>query len=267
MKKLNIIFVVLVIALGGVIAFKIRSDKLHTQQLRQESFQREQDNAERRAAAKLKAEARRPMPFNKSLFSLDDSASIWAVINKQRPLSPMEYEPLDLTVPAIPLRNGNQSQEMKLRKAAAESLEAMSTKALTSGAHLMVASAYRSYALQTRVYGNEVKNYGQATADGESARPGFSEHQSGLAVDLEPISRQCEIADCFATTIEGKWLASNSYKYGFIRRYPDDKTPVTGYRGEAWHYRYIGVDLATEMQKRGITTLEEFFALPAAPAY
>ena len=121
--------------------------------------------------------------------------------------------------------------------------------------------------LQVSVYNNEVKTYGQATADKQSARPGYSEHQTGLAVDLEPASRQCEVQDCFASTIEGKWLAVNAYLHGFIMRYPPGKEAVTGYKQESWHFRYIGKELAAEMKQQNITTLEEFFGLPAAPNY
>lgn len=219
------------------------------------------------AKAKAAAAAKAAQPFDKQALSLDDPASIWVVVNKLRPLQPKDYAPSDLVVPKIPLRLTATNSEMLLRSPAALALEKMSKAASQDGAHLMVASGYRSYNLQVSVYGNEVKNYGKTTADSESARPGYSEHQSGLAVDLEPASRQCEVADCFADTTEGKWLVAHAAEYGFIKRYPADKAPVTGYRGEAWHYRYVGVDLVNQMKKDSQSTLEEFFGLPAAPDY
>ncbi|MDL2342154.1 MAG: M15 family metallopeptidase [Patescibacteria group bacterium] len=222
------------------------------------------------AAAKLAAEtaaAAAAVAFNKQQYSADAPDSIWVVANKQRPLQPKDYAPTDLVVPQIPLRLGKNSSEMQLRQAAATALESMTTAAEKAGVHLMLASAYRSYNLQVSVYGNEVKNYGQATADSESARPGYSEHQTGLAADLEPVSHQCEIADCFVTTPEGKWLVAHAGEFGFMQRYTIDKTAVTGYRAEAWHFRYVGIGLTTELQKQGSTTLEEFFGLPAAPSY
>lgn len=208
-----------------------------------------------------------PPVFSKTSLSTDDPASIWVVVNKHRPLQPKDYVPSDLVTPAIPLRSGTGSSEMQLRKAAASALETMNAAASKDGLHLMLASGYRSYNLQVSVYSSEVRNNGQAIADSESARPGFSEHQTGLAADLEPASRQCEVADCFGTTPEGLWLVKNASVYGFIKRYTPDKVAITGYRAEAWHYRYVGVPLAQEMQKKGVQTLEEFFALEAAPSY
>ncbi|HSW74562.1 MAG TPA: M15 family metallopeptidase, partial [Candidatus Saccharimonadales bacterium] len=109
---------------------------------------------------------------------------------------------------------------------------------------------------------------GKSVADSQSARPGYSEHQTGLAADLGGTSDpSCNVADCFADTVEGKWLAANAYKYGFLIRYPADKVNVTGYIYEPWHIRYIGASLSTEMHKSHIETLEEFFGLPAAPSY
>ena len=77
----------------------------------------------------------------------------------------------------------------------------------------------------------------------------------------------CGVEDCFGNTAEGKWVAANAYKYGFIIRYTSGKQQITGYRAEPWHIRYIGTDLSTEMQQKGALTLEEFFGLPAAPNY
>ena len=218
--------------------------------------------ADKNAAQQQRAQA----GFDKQQYSLDDPSSIWVVVNKTRPLSPKTYAP-DVVVPSIPLRSGSGSEEMHVSAQMAPSLEQLVNGAKQEGVNLMLASGYRSYDLQVSVYGSEVKNYGRAQADRESARPGTSEHQTGLAADLEPTSRKCEVQDCFADTPEGKWLAANAYKYGFILRYPQGKEPITGYRYEPWHIRYIGIDLATEMHKQNVQTLEEFFGLPAAPNY
>ena len=108
---------------------------------------------------------------------------------------------------------------------------------------------------------------GQAGADLTSARPGHSEHQTGLAVDISAVPATCALDQCFADTVQGKWLAKNAYKWGFVLRYPNKMTSITGYEFEPWHYRYVGVELATEMHTTGIKTLEQFFDLPAAPGY
>lgn len=207
-----------------------------------------------------------PPAFNDKLHSTDDSTSIWVIVNKHRPLNPKTYAP-SLTVPNVPLRTTAGSGEMHVSTQMAPALEKMVADSNAAGVPLMLASGYRSYDLQVSVYGAEVKNYGQATADRESARPGFSEHQTGLAADLEPTNRTCEVAQCFGQMAEGKWLAANAYKYGFVIRYPDGKESTTGYIYEPWHVRYVGADLAQEIHKQGDIPLETFFKLDAAPNY
>lgn len=204
--------------------------------------------------------------FDKQQFSLTDPASIWVVVNKKHALDPPGYTPPDLVVPNVPLRvPGNES--MRLRQPAARALEGMFAAAKSDRLDLQISSGYRSYTYQTGTYNSYVKQSGQAYADSISARPGYSEHQTGLAVDIEPVSRQCEIVQCFESTPEGKWLAANSYKYGFLLRYPADKVSVTGYDYEPWHFRYIGVSLAGQMRKTGVETLEEFFGVGGGTSY
>lgn len=152
-----------------------------------------------------------------------------------------------------------------MRAEAGQALSNMIQAAKAEGLSIRPLSAYRSYTTQVSVYNNEVRTYGQATADTQSARPGTSEHQTGLAVDVG--GGGCGIEDCFGETAEGKWVAANAYKYGFIIRYTPDKVGITGYRYEPWHIRYIGTGLAAEMHNTNIKTLEEFFGLPAAPQY
>lgn len=218
-------------------------------------------------ATVLKTQQPQKLSFNKAANSTVKNGSLWQVVNKQRPFDPKEYVPADLVVPTIPLRSNITGDEKQLRQEAATALEAMYVDGVKAGVDFNVQSGYRSYVLQVNVYGNEVRNYGQTQADSESARPGYSEHQTGLAVDLGTTSGTCEIDDCFASTPEGKWIAANGYKYGFILRYPEGKDAVTGYRYEPWHFRYVGVTLATEMHNQNVQTLEEFFSLPSAPDY
>lgn len=206
--------------------------------------------------------------FDKTKYSLSDPASIWVVVNKQRQLQPKEYTPSTLRAPNIPLRLTAKDSEMLLRSDAATALESMAKTAKSeAGLQLMLSSGYRSYSFQVNLYNRYVSQQGQASADAQSARPGYSEHQTGLAADLEPASRTCEVDQCFANTPEGKWLAANAYRFGFIIRYTQDKTSVTGYEYEPWHVRYVGTDLAQQMHQQGVETLEEFFGLPAAPDY
>lgn len=199
--------------------------------------------------------------FDKKKYPTDQAASLWLVVNKKYALSPLEYIPSDLVIPAIPIRPNAGSDERKVSQQMAAALEDMVSAGQQAGVQLMLASGYRSYQTQVAVYNNEVQQYGQVVADTESARPGHSEHQTGLAADLEDATRQCEVADCFASLPEGKWLAENAATYGFIIRYPAGKDEITGYRYEPWHIRYVGVDLASEMKKQNVQTLEEFFNL------
>lgn len=127
-------------------------------------------------------------------------------------------------------------------------------------------SAYRSYDSQVRAHKYYVKTLGPTQADIASARAGHSEHQTGLTADISA-GNSCILEECFADTVQGKWLAQNAYRFGFLLRYPEGLTPVTGYAFEPWHYRYVGIDLATELHVEGVLTLEEFFDLPPAPTY
>jgi D-alanyl-D-alanine carboxypeptidase len=188
--------------------------------------------------------------FDKTKYSLTDPSSIWIVVNKERPLNPLTYAPADL----VSVGGGQ-----LMRKEAADALTALVAAAKTQGLTINSLSGYRSYANQVTVYNNEVKNYGQAVADSESAKPGYSEHQTGFAIDVG--GGGCGIEDCFGNTAEGKWVAANAYSYGFIVRYTAAKQSVTGYRAEPWHIRYIGTDLSEELHKENTTTLEEFFNL------
>jgi D-alanyl-D-alanine carboxypeptidase len=156
---------------------------------------------------------------------------------------------------------------MHVQQAAATALEAMFSAASADGVELRLDSGYRSYTEQTSLYNYYVNVQGQATADEQSARPGHSEHQTGLAVDIGNADATCSVQQCFADTPGGKWLAANAYKYGFLLRYTDAKTAITGFAGEPWHFRYIGKQLAEEMRRKNILTLEEYFKLPAAPDY
>jgi D-alanyl-D-alanine carboxypeptidase len=198
--------------------------------------------------------------FNKSLYPTNDPGSIWWVVDKHRPLPP-GYEPSDLTIPNIPVRPTKTSLvERRVSQKIIPDLEAMVAAAAHDGARLQLASGYRSYALQVSMYKQNIKRFGQTEADNVSAKPGTSEHQTGFALDIGAMSRECEVQACFAGTPEGKWLAEHAYEYGFIIRYPEGKRAATGYDFEPWHLRYVGRDLAAELHLTGQTP-EEFFGL------
>lgn len=132
----------------------------------------------------------------------------------------------------------------------------MKINAVTDGIYLSITSGYRSYSYQNTLYNNYVSANGKAQADTFSARPGNSEHQTGMAFDI------INASDSFNDTKEAKWLNDNAYKYGFILRYPQGKQGITGYKYESWHYRYVGKELAKTLYNNGNwITLEEYFGL------
>ena len=194
--------------------------------------------------------------FDRTQLSIDDPASTWIVVDKARPLSPIDYAPADL----VDIGGGR-----LMRAEAAQALDAMFAAAAAEGLTLSIESAYRSYDYQVGVFRNQVARFGQTQAEVQVARPGYSEHQTGLTADIG--GGGCEIETCFATTAEGRWVATNGHRFGFLIRYPDGKQDVTGFKFEPWHVRYVGVALATEMVRTGVPTMEEFFGLPPAPGY
>ncbi len=135
-----------------------------------------------------------------------------------------------------------------------EKLLTMFSEAAKDGISLTLISGYRSYEHQYTLYYNYIARDGQAAADRYSARPGHSEHQSGLAFDLNSLYQS------FGDTAEGLWLAENCHRFGFIIRYPKEKEHITGYMYEPWHVRYVGEKMAEKIKNSGLC-LEEFFGI------
>ena len=143
-----------------------------------------------------------------------------------------------------------------LTNATTEAFNKMQAAAKVDGLNIYISSGFRSYSYQKTLYNNYVNRDGVTAADTYSARAGHSEHQSGLAFDVNTIN------DSFANTEEGKWLNDNCYKYGFILRYPNGKSDETGYQYEPWHFRYVGVELAEKLYNNGNwITVEDYFGI------
>jgi D-alanyl-D-alanine carboxypeptidase len=196
-------------------------------------------------------------PEEEAIPVVANPTAINVMVNKFWAL-PEGYRPSDLIRPNVPFSFGNEnSDRSKLRMEAAESLEMMFAGALQEGIELYARSGFRSYETQESIFKNEIATYGYEQAVLYVARPGTSEHQTGLTMDITAKSVGLELVESFENTAEGKWLASNAHHYGFILRYPKGKTNITGYAFEPWHYRYVGVDIATDIFNRGIT-LEEY---------
>ncbi len=145
---------------------------------------------------------------------------------------------------------------IKLVKEAKEAFQELSKKARESNLNIIAMSAYRSYQYQVTLYNNYVKQDGKEEADAYSARPGYSEHQTGLATD---VYNQKETYTNFEKTEEFKWMQENAYKFGFILRFPKGKEEETGYQYESWHYRYVGKEAAKYIKENNIT-FEEYYA-------
>lgn len=165
------------------------------------------------------------------------------------------YEPKDLV--AVDLWRDSESTNIKLRKVAAQNLEKMAEDAEKEDLYLGIRSGYRSYEDQEKVYNEYISLYGYDYATTMVAVPGSSEHQLGYGVDITSLSVINEEIGTFGDTAEYLWVMKNAHKYGFILRYPEDKTELTGTMNEPWHFRYVGKDIATECYKNN-WTLEEY---------
>ncbi|WP_262105764.1 M15 family metallopeptidase [Arthrobacter sp. Marseille-P9274] len=195
----------------------------------------------------------------------DDPARIDVVVNKQRPLQPLDYFPADLATPALTPGPGGDGTQ--LRAATADAAEQMFAAAAADGASMTVLSGFRSYETQISTYQHWVDVNGRAGADRVSARPGFSEHQTGLSLDIGDASGSCRLEACFADTPAGSWAAQNAHRFGFVVRYQPGQESVTGYSPEPWHLRYVGTRDAGAMFSSGTKALETYYGLPAAPDY
>lgn len=188
-----------------------------------------------------------------------DPAALDVVVNKTRPVAPPDWAPSDLV--AVP------GSELPLRAEAATAAGDLRDAAAAAGHDLTTLSAYRSYDYQVRTYGHWVDELGRAEADRVSARPGHSEHQTGLAWDVgDAATPACDLEACFGDTAAGRWVAAHAAEYGFVIRYPVGAEDVTGFAHEPWHLRYVGSAQAARVEAAG-GVLETAWGLPPAPDY
>ncbi len=180
-------------------------------------------------------------------YNAEEAKDITILVNKYHKL-PDDYEPDDLV-------SLSYNENYKLRKEAAEAFEKLTSAGVLENVIFYPFSPYRSFKTQEVIYNRYVKEDGQKNADTYSARPGFSEHQLGLAVDV----RSSSLTDNL-TEEQYNWMLNNSYKYGFIIRYPKGKQHITQYIEEPWHIRYLGIELATKVHDSGLT-YDEYYDL------
>jgi len=201
---------------------------------------------------------------NAPCISLSDPARLWLVVNKARPIEPLDFEPASLS--EVDLAATTSSD--RLRTDARDALSALAHGADASGAGAIgINNGYRSYDLQVSTYSGFVASEGVAGADRGSARAGFSEHQTGLAVDVVACDDGCGDIDAFGSTAQAAWVQEHAWEHGYVVRYENGASDRTGYMPEPWHLRYVGPQLASAYHEGGFHTLEEFFGLPAAPDY
>ncbi|SDI30908.1 D-alanyl-D-alanine carboxypeptidase [Alteribacillus persepolensis] len=182
-----------------------------------------------------------------------------ALVNREY-LLPADYTPEDLVVPDVAFPFEENHPKKQIREVAAAPLEELFAKAAEEGLSLYAVSGFRSYERQEAIFAANVREDGEAAANQYSAKPGQSEHQSGLAMDVSSPSNDLALTDAFGETPEGKWLKTNAYRFGFIIRYPEGKTDITGYQYEPWHLRYVGKEAAQVIHEEEIT-LEEYYGV------
>ena len=202
----------------------------------------------------LSAPGYAPSTISASTSPASLSGAQWRITNKRNAL-PAGYVPAGLQTIG----------SRQLTSNAATALRQLIAGAAAVGLTTGVNSGYRSYVSQRALYEQDVRQYGQKVADNLVARPGYSEHQLGLAADLT--GAECTNSSCTATTAVGRWIGANAWRYGFILSNAVGKTAITGWQSEPWHVRYLGTPLAAYVHARQILTEEDLFGLPAAPTY
>lgn len=187
--------------------------------------------------------------FYKNIKEVKNPGDLTVLVNKNYRL-PVDYIPKDLEQISLDYA----TDEKYMRKVAKEQFERLSEDAKQMGYQIVAASTYRSYDYQEKLYHYYLETKGEEYADQCSARPGHSEHQTGLSVDVMGSNQDY---DLFAESIEFNWMSNHAHEYGFILRYPKGKERVTGFKYEPWHYRYVGVEAAHIIYENN-WTLEEY---------
>lgn len=166
--------------------------------------------------------------------------------------------PTTLVKPDVTPTKPALSENIYMRPEAAAALEELFDGAAEDGITLYATSGYRSYSTQKAIFERKLDSMDEKTANASVAKPGYSEHQTGLAMDVEgETTKGTGLTAAFGESPEGIWLAENCWDYGFIIRYPKGKTNITGYIYEPWHIRYVGVEASKEIQEMDVT-FEEY---------
>ena len=187
-----------------------------------------------------------------------DPTDILILVNKQNRAPAV---PVTLVKPDVTPTRESVAENIYMRPEAASALEALFEGAAEAGLPLYATSGYRSDSTQKAVFDRKAAERGEQAANRSVAKPGYSEHQTGLAMDIEgETTLGTGLTEAFGESPEGIWVAEHCHEYGFIIRYPKDKTNITGYIYEPWHIRYVGVEAATEITELGVT-FEEYILM------
>jgi len=190
--------------------------------------------------------------FYSNIYTSPNQNTNTILVNKYYAID-STFEPKDLVNIDSKYRTRNDAQ---MTKEATEAFNKLASDAQKEGYTILAMSTYRSYSRQKTIYNNYVSYDGVKKADTYSARPGHSEHHTGLAVDVK---NKDKVYTKFGETEEFIWMKENAHKYGFILRYTTENEFITGYKNEPWHYRYVGIEIATQMKKENISSYEEYY--------
>lgn len=258
MKRAVVVFIALITVFAGLLSHQLGNIKAgsegqtDTSDTGYEYYTGEDQSEEDSGVEKTARQKKSP------LIKVDTKEdSITVLVNRQYRMS-ADYIPADLVVPNVRFSFYGTYEKSYVRQVTADALEKLFAAAERDDVILKAVSGYRSYARQKEIYDRNVRSRGKSATDLVSAKPGSSEHQTGLTLDVSSESVGCALEESFGDTSDGKWLAKNCHKYGFIIRYPKDKTKITGYSYEPWHIRYVGRKLATYLYKKNMT-LEEYY--------
>lgn len=253
MKKVVVVLFILLVLVGctetAVLKGTKHEKRLGTALLAKQTFEIEKHEPDYHTAG---------VNPDTGLFIVDNETSMLVYVNKYRQL-PEGYIPPDLIEPDVLHYSPAGDNRRLLREEAARHLESLFASAKQEGHALVAVSGYRSYERQRAIYQSNVASKGQAHADRFSAKPGTSEHQTGLAMDVTVQGNdQVLLSQSFGETEAGQYIEDHAHQFGFIIRYPEGKEAVTGYSYEPWHLRYVGQDVATDIYLNE-WTLEEYF--------
>lgn len=191
-------------------------------------------------------------PNTPPIGQVPDPGSLLVLVDHDRYLPP-DWVPPDLIETQVPFVFDGPSPKRLLRAEAAAALARLVAAAHRDGVEIVGISGFRSEQAQRTLFDGYVAERGRVAASVISARPGHSEHQTGLAIDVTGEDHSCQASDCFADTTEALWLAEHAFTFGWLVRYPPGAEQVTGYQAEPWHLRYVGPTVGAELQRRGLT--------------